>query len=122
MLLLNSTSDKLQLVTDSTATVTVHASYLDYNGTAVTPGRTNSAINSATTTDIVGAPGSGIERIVKSLTVKNTHATTTVTATIKHTDGSTTVELVKVTLLAGEKLIYFEGLGFRVLDIDGVLK
>ena len=54
MINLASTSDKLRLTTSGAATVEVHASWVDLNGTTVTPGRTNTAdISTATTTDIV---------------------------------------------------------------------
>src|SRR5882724_12407579 len=56
MLLLVATTDKLQLTTDSTATVDVHASGAEVNdSTFATNGlfKQNTAISSATTTDIV---------------------------------------------------------------------
>jgi hypothetical protein len=62
MLLLTATTDKLQLVTGSAATVDVHASYVDAsqaNPPVVqgdTMGRQNTAITTAATTDIVAAP------------------------------------------------------------------
>ena len=50
MLLLASTSDLLRVVTSGAITTDVHASWLDLNGSTVTPGRTNTAITTATTT------------------------------------------------------------------------
>jgi hypothetical protein len=112
MLLLTSTSDKLQVVTSASVTVDVHASFVDLNGSTVTPGRTNTAISTTTTTDVVGAPGSGTTRNVKTLSVRNKHASSDVTVTIVHTDGTTAVELEKRTLGPGQTLQYVEGFGF----------
>lgn len=106
LILLADTGDKLQVVTSSTANVDVHASWLDLSGTTVTPGLTNSAITTATTTDVVAAPGASTQRGIQSVFIRNKHASTSNDVTVKHTDGTTIVEIVKVTLAAGETLSY----------------
>ena len=114
MLNLAATTDKLQLVTSAAVTVDVHASYADLSGTTVTPGRKNTAITTATTTDIVASPGASTVRNIKTLHIRNKHATTPVDVTVLY-EGSATdanVELHKATLLAGEMLEYVEGIGF----------
>lgn len=116
MLLLTSTTDKLQVVTGSAVTVDVHASWVDYTTSAVTPGRTNTAISTAATTDVVAAPAASTYRNVKTLHVRNRHATSSVVVTVKHTDGTTAVELFSYTLLAGQILSYVEGAGFVISD------
>jgi hypothetical protein len=112
MILLTSTSDKIRVVTAQAVTVDVHASWVDYNGSAVAPGRLNSAITTATTTDVVPSPGSGVQRNLKTLSVRNKHATSTVTVTVQHTDGTTVAELDKRVLGPGSSLLYDEGQGF----------
>lgn len=119
MLLLVSTSDKIRVTTSGAVTTDVHASFVDYNGTTVTPGRQNTAITTATTTDVVNSPGSSTQRNVKALHIRNKHATTSQTVTVIHTDGTTACELVSVTLPAGYALAFDEGAGFRVLDASG---
>jgi len=119
MILLASTSDLVRVVTSTASTVDVHSSWSELNGTTVTPGRTNTAISSATTTTVVGSPGSGVYRTVKTLSVRNRHATTANVVTILHTDGTTSVELVKCSLAAGESLHYDENAGFISLDSRG---
>jgi hypothetical protein len=119
MILLTSTSDLLRITTSSTANIDVHASYVDLSGTTVTPLRTNTAISTATTTTVVGSPASSTQRTVKTLFVRNRHATTTNNVTILHTDGTTSVEFIKVSLNAGYTLRYDEGNGFEVLDSFG---
>lgn len=122
MILLASTADLLRIVTSAAVTVDVHASWVDLNGSTVTPGRTNTAISTATTTTVVASPGSSTYRTVKSLTVRNRHATTAQNVTINHTDGTTSVELIKVTLDAGECLHYHEAAGFWISDTFGRVK
>jgi hypothetical protein len=121
MILLTSTSDKIQLITSAAGSITCHASYADASGSPVTVtlGRTNSLISSAATTDVVPAPGSSTSRNVKQLKISNTHASVSNTVTIQHTDGSTACELEKVTLLPGERMGYEEGVGIRVFDVLG---
>ncbi len=122
MILLTTPSDRLQIVTDAAVPLAVHASYMDTDGTNVSPGRTNTAISTATTTEVVGGAPGGQTRNLKVLTVRNGHATTPVGVTVRHTDGTTVVELTKVTLAAGWRIQYTDDEGFRVFDAAGVLQ
>jgi hypothetical protein len=124
VLLLGGTSDLLRVVTGQAVNVAVHASYVDNNTStgAITPGRTNTAISTATTTTVTGSPAASTIRNVKTLHVRNTHASSAVDVTVNHTDGTTSVDLYKVTLAAGESLAYIEGVGFRVFDVTGLPK
>src|SRR5689334_3825134 len=124
MILLTSTSDLIQAVTASGSTnIDVHASYVDYNGTVVTPGRTNTAqITTATTTTIVASPGASTQRNVKHVSIRNVHASSTNAITVQHYDGTTTTTLIKYTLGAGESLQYWDERGWIVIDASGGLK
>lgn len=120
MLLLASTSDVIRVITGSAVTAQlVHASYVDLQGATVTPGRTNTSITGATTTTVVGSPASSTYRTVKTLTIRNTHASSTNDITIQHYDGTTAIDLLKVTLAAGECIQYHEGAGFWFTDQFG---
>jgi hypothetical protein len=114
MLLLASTSDLLQLVTGSAVTVDVHASYVDLSGSTVTPGRKNTAITTAATTSIVLSPAAATTRNVQFITIRNKHATLSNVVTVRHTDGTTIVELFKDTLGPGAELIFSEETGFFI--------
>jgi len=123
VIILGGTSDKLQVYSTSAVTVDAHASWTDYDGTTLTPGRTNTALTAATTTyDVVGSPSGIYKRNVKALTLRNKHASSSNLLIVKHTDGSTTPELISHTLLAGETLQYFEKQGWSVLTALGDLK
>ena len=109
MLILASTSDVVRVVTARASQIEVHTSYVDWNGTAVTPGRTNTpAITTATTTTVVPSPGASVQRNVKHLNVTNDHASASCTVTVEHFDGTTAVELMSFTLLPGENMIFGE--------------
>lgn len=119
MLLLTSTSDLVRIVTGSAVTVDVQASWIDFNTTTQTPGRTNTLITTATTTTVVASPAASTQRNVKRLTVRNKSGSSC-DITVLHTDGTTIVELFKATLLTKETLTFDEE-GFRVFDTNGAL-
>lgn len=121
MLLLAST-DLLRVVTSAAINTDVHASWVDVSGSTVTPGRTNTLISTATTTTVVASPASSTWRTVKTLTVRNRHASTSQDVTVIHSDGTNVPELVKATLLAGDALHYDEHNGFTVRDLFGRIK
>lgn len=81
---------------------------MDTNGTAVTPGRQNTVITTATTTTVVPSPGSGVTRNLKGLYITNDSPGTNCTITVEHTDGTNAVELISFVLLPGENLGYRE--------------
>jgi hypothetical protein len=109
MLLLTSISDIVRLVTSAAAsTIEVHTSYVDVNGTTITPGRTNTRITTATTTTIVASPAASTQRNVKAIYCTNNSAGTTVTVSVEHFDGTNSIELMAFALLPGENLGYRE--------------
>lgn len=118
--LLQSASDKLQLTTSSAATIDVICSWADIASgsppTAKDPGKTLTAISSATTTDIVPVPGSGNIRNVKTVSIMNKDSALACTVTVLFTTtGPASYQLWKQVLLAGECLEYIEGIGWFVL-------
>lgn len=120
MLNLTSTSDLIQIVTGSAAQIEVHASWVDFNGTAVTPGRQNTAaITTATTTTVVPSPGASVQRNVKHLNITNDHATQSCVVTVEHFDGTTTTELMSFTLLPNENMIFNEEGRWAHRDYNG---
>jgi hypothetical protein len=122
MLLLTSTTDKLQVITSAAGKVDVHADWIDYAPAAspqVNAGRTNTPIATAATTDVVASPGASTSRNVKSLKIGNNHASVTNTVTLQHTDGTNVIILEQATLAPGERLGYEEGNGIRVFDSAG---
>lgn len=119
MIVLQST-DTLRLTTSAATAVDVHASYVDSTSTTFAPGRQPTAIASATTTTVLSAPSSGVDRALKSLSVVPRGGAQNLT--LDFFNGSTAFQLRTVSLLAGESLHYDDALGWRVLGIDGSLK
>ena len=112
MLVLALTTDKLQVITGQAVTVDVHASHVDYASGAVTPGKTNTAITTATTTDVVAAPAASTQRNVRQLVIRNKSTSASVDVTVQYNQNATLFELIKITLAAGDTLEYAEGYGF----------
>jgi hypothetical protein len=121
MLNMTTTSDTVRVVTSHAATIEVHASFVDFNGTVVTPGRTNTIITTATTTTIVASPGSGVQRNVKHLNITNDHASQSCSITTEHFDGSNVVELIAVILLPGENMVFGEDGRWTHYDANGAV-
>ena len=112
LLIGSSTSAKLQLVTSASADVEVSVSGIVTN-TSTPPSVVGDefisdplpSITSPTTTDIVTGAASRIKRI-GHLSARNNHASTSTDVTMRHIDGTDTVDIIKVTLLAGETLLF----------------
>jgi hypothetical protein len=114
MIYLASTSDKLQVVTSSANLVHVHATFTDLSGTTVTPGRTDTSVAAATTTDVVASPGASTTRKIKFLSVFNDHATAAQDIVIRHTDGTTVADLWAGSVPAQTGVTFDEKCGWRV--------
>jgi hypothetical protein len=117
MLILTNTTDKIQVTTGTAADVDVHASWSDaptpiLTSSSVTPGRTNTAITTATTTDVVAAPAASTVRNVKTLHIFNKDTADTTDVTVIYDQSGTDFTIHKATLAPGEALEYVEGIGW----------
>lgn len=123
MLLLVSTTDKIQLTTSAAATVDVVASIQDKTTSTgnITSASQRTAITTATTTDVVAAPASGVERNIVELTVRNKHASTATDVTVILDANATDYEICKFTLNAGDTLEYIEGVGWFLITNTAAL-
>jgi hypothetical protein len=94
MINLLGTTDSITVTNTAASDLAVHASWVDLNGTTVTPGNTNTPlIATATTTTVVAAPGASTYRNVKFLSVYCQSAIDTVTIT--HVNGTASEVLLK---------------------------
>ena len=119
MINLVSTSDQIQVVTDSAGSIEAHCSFVDLSGTTVTPGRTNTpAITTATTTAILPAPAASTYRNLKFCMVTNTGFSNNV-VTIQHTDGTNVERLYRANLSIGDSIAYVDGAGWQHLSEAG---
>jgi hypothetical protein len=124
MILLNSTSSKLQLITSQAGSIAVQVSAIDISaGVQSFPTLANiAAIVTATTTDIVASPSASTTRNVKDISIRNTHATISNIVTIQHTDGVTPLQKFSALLLAGDTCIYDQAGDYSIYDTNGALK
>lgn len=120
MIVLTTTSDVLRVATSAALALDVHASYVDNTAATYTPGRQNTAITTATTTTVLGAPGAATQRGLKKLSAVARGGANTVT--VEYFDGAAATRLVSVALAASETLEYEDAHGWRVLTVDGAMK
>lgn len=126
---LTSTTDKVQVVTTTTANVDVYATWGDYDS-SVSPatdrilfGRLISKISTIATTDVVASPSTSTKtRKVHILNIANVHASTSQTVTVQITDGTNTAIIDSFPLAAGERWSWREGVGARIIDANGLEK
>lgn len=106
------TTDKVQLTTSTAATIDVIASWTDLSGTTVTPGKTLTAISSATTTDIVPVPAASTAKRVQEIMIYNKDASLSCDVNCVFDANGTDYLMPKFTLTPGMTLEYIEGIGF----------
>ena len=113
------TADKLEIILGGAVTVDTMASYADKDTTtgAVTEGNEPHSRSTAATFDLCAGPGSGKNRNVREVTIRNTSASTSVDVTTQLNVGGTVYQIIKITLAAGDTLEYVEGVGwFKVTN------
>jgi hypothetical protein len=117
--LLQSAADKLQLITSAAGAIDVEPAWVDTDDTVTSasnmvPAGTPLNVTTAATTDIVPTPAAAKVRNVKFLSVHNSHASSSNTVTVqKVRTGPITAVLKKLTLLAGETLVFAEGVWYH---------
>lgn len=122
MILLTATTHALELETSDTASTDWTVSYLDITASTevIAPGSGQGNVSSATTTTIASAPGSGVTRQIKHLSVTNKDGSATQTVTIKKDVSGTEYRVFVATLKAGEALEFVDGRGFRHFSANGI--
>lgn len=111
------TTHKLQAVLAGAVTTNQPHFWVDYiDTTDDTPGSANGTLNSTTDVDIVAAPAAD-QRLVRQIHVYNAD-TVAATVTVKTDAGGTERNLIKMTLQAGEALIYNSGAGWSVQSVS----
>src|SRR5262249_34545379 len=97
------------------------SSYIDTTGSTTTPGEQDGASNNSTAVNVVGAPASATQRLVKSLVIQNAD-TAAATVTLIYNNNSTPRNVVIATLAVGDQLVYEDGSGWSCLDKNGNIK
>jgi hypothetical protein len=123
VLLLTATDQTLELETSGAFSTDWTTHYADHTSTTFTPGANQGNVATATTTTIVAAPAASTQRQIKSITVRNRDAVSTQTVIIKKDVAATEFQITgPIQLAPGELLVYVDGEGWTVYDINGARK
>ncbi len=121
MLLLASASDVFRIAISVAADLDYFASWIDLASGAVAGGVTKGNVTSTTTTNVVSAPAASTTRNVKTLSIRNKHASASTRITLQYFDGTTAREIISALLLPGWGLYYDDQTGFSIRNADGAL-
>jgi len=124
MIVLADTTDRIEMLLNGTVAtnqLSGMTSYRDLTASAFTPGRTVASTNNSTAVQIAPAPASSTTRVIDFISIYN-NDTASATVTVRFNANGTMYTLSRVTLAAGEKLEYSEGVGFQVIATTGAVK
>lgn len=127
MLILHATTDIIRVITGSAADVEVHVSAMEVDNSVppVVQDIPNlgpqASITTATTTTILDCTTANRRRNVKHINIYNNHASQATTLRVESNDGTNTVVLSNVTLLAGESLVFTQGGVWLHYDANGAV-
>lgn len=120
-LVLEASTDSLELITSTAAAIDYDCSWTDNTTSAFTPGKSAGQISSATTTTVVAAPSASTQRNVLNCTFRNASTTTSNTLTVQRdvsatnrTKYSTTVGPGETLAFAGERYFRYTASGAEV--------
>lgn len=116
MIILNSTTDLLEIVLSGTVTANqleVTTAYRDITSTTYTPGRRLSTTNNSTDVTIVASPAASTSRVVDLINVFNKD-TATQEITIKFNDNGTDYILYRNFIDPGQTISFIEGAGWSI--------
>lgn len=120
MILLSTPDDTLELLTGAAVSTDYYISYKDEPGGY---GQTSGNTTTATTTVLLSGRVHAPVRVVEYLSIRNRHASTPQTVTLKFDVATTERHLTPaITLAAGEMLQYVKGQGWSLLSAGGVIK
>ena len=101
--------------------VPIVLAYIDGEASNFFPTLQHSISTGTTEVTILAAPEPRGKRMVKFMYIRNTD-TATVTLILQLADGATDREIVKISLLQDETLVYTDTTGFKVIDTNGNTK
>ena len=119
MIVLNSSTDSLEIVTSAAGQIEYVISYADHTSTGVTSSNSLGKITSATTTTAVSAPSAGVTRQVRGIMIANTSKSVDNTVTIQIDVSATNRKIITAIVDWGASLHYTEGGGWKSLSRTG---
>ena len=126
MIMLSGALHSLRVTTSSAATIEGYASFADRAGfgpaAEIAPDNRHFAVAAAATTPFVEAPGPGVHRAVRYISICNTHATLSCIVAVQFFDSVNIRRLFMAVLAAGESMQYDEGNGWQCVNAFGLIK
>lgn len=116
---LEASTDSLELVTSSAASTDYNCSWADNTTTAFTPGKSAGNVASATTTTVVSAPAASTQRTILNCTFRNVGAVAN-TLGIQRDVSATNRSMWSGTIGAGETLAMDQNGAFTIYAATGV--
>jgi len=104
MLVLDATTKSIVVAMSGSAATTnpdFTAAYLDNNGTSITEGANDGALNGTNSVTLVASPAASTRRQIKTITIENKD-TAQVTVTVSYNNNSTLRTIANVTLNVGD--------------------
>lgn len=120
-IVLDATTDSLEVVTNSAAAIDYDCNWTDNTTSAFTPGDSTGQISSATTTTVVAAPASSTQRNIQNCTFRNA-GTVNNTLTIQKDANTSNRTKYSATLAAGESIMLDQSGTFSVVNAGGSLR
>lgn len=123
MIILSEITDSLQAICGEVHSTAPQCftSWRDRTASTFVAGRTVVNTNGTNAVTLVAAPASATQRVIDFLTIYNADSINA-TVTVRFNANSVVYMLFKVTLAAGETLVFQEGKGFFVLANSGAIK
>lgn len=119
MIILNPSTDSLEIVTSAAGEIDYVISYADHTATGVTLGSALGKITSATTTTAVSAPGVGVTRQVRGVMIANVSKGVKNTITVQIDESGTNRKIAGITLDFSLSLHYTDSDGWKSLSSTG---
>lgn len=112
------TTDTLEIVTTTAATLNYNINYVDHTSTTAVPGRSFGSISSITTTTVLTAPAASTTRQIRSITILNVSATSN-NITVQLDVSGTNTALTDAEIATGEGFNFTDNEGWYSLDSVG---
>jgi len=122
MIILNASTDALEIVTSTAGNIEYSISYADHSSSGVTISNSLGKIASAATTTVVSPPSSGVTRQIRGVMISNTSKSVDNTVTIQIDASGSNKKVMRAIVELGESLQYTDGSGWKSLSKTGRIK
>jgi hypothetical protein len=119
MIVLKSTTDSLELVTENTSSIDFNVAWVDHSSSGVSPSRNVGSISSIATSSLAAAPSAGSTRQIRGISLVNTSTGSASTIKVQIDNSSQEIVLTKINLHPGDSLNYSDGSGWYSTDSTG---